>query len=134
MQLAISVIRRCLEGDCVELGVKILKHSKTHRCHDNVREWVQGYPKHKHVYGFFIADRRPFSDGTLVIPHSVVEDEHGKLWDITPNENEVTYSFVRHQGSMDEFDLIGAHEPHTKEVPHELLRQFPWYCAGSKGQ
>jgi hypothetical protein len=125
-RLAIIVIKRCIAGEGVELQQKIpTRYEPTlHRCHDNVREFVAKYPKCKHVYGFFIADRRPLSDGTLVIPHSAVEAPDGSLNDITPSELDVRYPFVPHTGTREEFELIAAAEPFMIEVPHLLLRQF----------
>jgi hypothetical protein len=53
--------------------------------------------------------------------HSVVRAPDGSLHDITPNELEVSYSFVPHTGTQEEFELIAAVEPFTLEVPHSLL-------------
>ncbi len=126
MRLAIGLIRRCIAGDCVELVEKTLRRyaPTPHRCHDNVREWVALYPQLLHVRGFLVANRQPISDGTLVIPHSVVGDVDGTLCDITPSELEVRLPFVRHTGTLDEFGLIAEREPFTLEVPNSLLRRL----------
>jgi hypothetical protein len=126
MRLAISVIKRCVAGEGVELEQKTLRdwNPTAHLCHDNVREWVKLYPKYTHVYGFFVADRRPISNGTLVIPHSAVGGPDGSLNDITPSELDVRYPFVPHTGTPEEFELIAAAEPFTIEVPHRLLFKF----------
>jgi hypothetical protein len=126
MRLAISVIRRCVAGDCVELVEKTLTayQPTPHLCHDNVREWVARYPQFQQIYGFFVANRRPISDGTLVIAHSAVADTEGALCDITPSELDVRLPFVRHLGTIEEFDLIAAREPFTLEVPNSLLRSL----------
>ena len=126
MRLAISVIKRCLAGEGVELQQKTLRdwQPTPHRCHDNVREWVKLYPKYIHVRGFLIADHRPNSDGTLVIAHSVVGAPDGSLNDITPSELDVAYPFVTHTGKNEEFDLIAGSERFMVEVPHPLLYQF----------
>jgi hypothetical protein len=126
MRLAISVIERCIAGDRVPLVPKTLRDydPTPHLCHHNVREWVALYPKYKHVYGFFVANRQPISDGTLVIAHSAVEDTDGALCDITPSELDVCYPFVRHLGTLEEFDLIAEKEPFTLEVPNALLREL----------
>lgn len=124
LRLAISVIRRCVAGDCVPLVEKTLRDFQptAHRCHDNVREWVRLYPKYQHVRGFLVANRQPITDGTLVIAHSAVADVDGTLCDITPSELDVRYPFVRHFGTLEEFDLIAGHEPFMLEVPNHLLR------------
>src|SRR5271163_4324616 len=117
MRLAISVIERCVAGDCVPLVEKSLRDFQPtpHRCHDNVREWVALNPKFRHIRGFLVANRLPISDGTLVIAHSAVADTDGTLCDITPSELEVRYPFVRHLGTTEEFELIAATEPYTLE-------------------
>src|ERR1700738_3971108 len=105
--LAISVIRRAVAGEGVELRQKVLRHDDptAHRCHDNVREWVKLYPKLKHVYGFFAANQGATS---VVIAHSAVEEPDGTLCDITPSESKCRYPFVRHVGTEAEFELIAG--------------------------
>jgi|SRR5580658_247092 hypothetical protein len=124
MRLAISVIQRCVAGQGVELQQKVLVHYEPtlHRCHDNVREFVEKFPECKHVFGFLVAQRKLLDD-TLVIAHSAVETPEGSLVDITPSESEFAYPFVRHVGTPEEFDLIAA-DPFMIEVPNSLVRQF----------
>jgi hypothetical protein len=126
MLLAISVIKRCLAGEGVETRQMVLRdwQPTTHMCHDNVREWVAMHPQHKHVFGFLVANRYPISNGTLVVPHSVVGDTDGTLCDITPSELMVRYPFVPHVGTTEEFKLIADKEPFTLEVPNALLLQL----------
>jgi hypothetical protein len=123
--LAVSVIRRAVAGDCVELVQKdLIRYDPTaHRCHDNVREWVKLYPKYKHVYGFLVSNQRAI-DTSVVIAHSAVEDTDGTLCDITPSESEYRYPFVRHVGTEAEFELIAAREPFMLEVSNSLLREL----------
>jgi|KBSMisStandDraft_5_1062788.scaffolds.fasta_scaffold250264_3 hypothetical protein len=123
--LAMSVIRRCIAGDCVPLVDKtLIKYDPTpHRCHDNVREWVKLHPKFKHVYGFLVANQRDI-ETSVVIAHSAVEDTDGTLCDITPSESEYRYPFVRHLGTEAEFELIAAREPAFLEIPNLLLRRL----------
>ena len=48
---------------------------QAHRCHENVRAWVQRNPHHKQVFGYVL-----FNFGILgqrVMAHSAVEDENG---------------------------------------------------------
>ncbi len=74
---------------------------QAHRCHENVRAWVQRNPHHKQVFGYVL-----FNFGILgqrVMAHSAVEDENGILHDITPHGASGDYPFVRHVGSKDEF-------------------------------
>jgi hypothetical protein len=126
MQLAIGIVQRCLDGEGVELHQKTLtRYDPTpHRCHDNVREFVEKYPKCTHVRGFLVANRQPIADTTLVIAHSAVCAPDGSLNDITPSELDVRYPFVPHTGTPDDFELIAASEPYMVEIPNALLRQL----------
>ena len=125
LTLAVSVIRRALAGECVELKEKVLRDyvPTAHLCHENVREWVKLYPKYKHVYGFLVANQREI-DTSIVIAHSAVEDIDGALNDITPNDAKCRYPFVRHVGTEAEFELIAGKEPFFLEVPNSLLREL----------
>jgi len=126
MRLAIGVIRRCLAGEGVELKQKTLTHydPTLHRCHDNVREFVEKFPECTHVRGFFVANRQPIADTTLVIAHSAVGAPDGSLNDITPSELDVRHPFVPHIGTPEQFELIAANEPFMVEVPNALLREL----------
>ena len=46
-----------MAGEGVELSQKTLtRYDPTqHRCHDNVREFVEKYPRYTHVHGFLVA-------------------------------------------------------------------------------
>ena len=126
MRLAITIIRRCLAGEGIELEQKTLMHYEPtpHRCHDNVREFVEKYPACTHVRGFLVANRLPIADTTLVMAHSAVGAPDGSLNDITPSELNVWYPFVRHTATSDEFEIIAAFEPFMVEVPNSMLREL----------
>lgn len=126
MRLAVDIIQRCLAGEGVELQEKILTRYEPslHRCHDNVREFVEKYPHLTHVLGFYVANRLPIADTTLVIAHSVVGAPDGSLNNITPSELDVRYPFVPHTGTPEEFALIAASEPYMVEIPNALLRRL----------
>jgi hypothetical protein len=47
-------------------------------CHVNVERWVTENPQHKAVRGWLV------TSGFLLDRHSVIVDEHGELFDITP--------------------------------------------------
>jgi hypothetical protein len=91
MRLAVGIIQRCLAGEGVELQEKILTRYEPslHRCHDNVLEFVEKHPELTHVRGFYVANRQPIADTTLVIAHSVVAAPDGSLNNITPSELDV---------------------------------------------
>ncbi len=125
MLLAVSVLRRAVAGETVELIEMTLRDydPTPHLCHDNVKEWVELHPQHEHVRGFLVSNDRE-TDTSLVVAHSVVGDTDGTLRDITPNEAYHRYPFVRHIGTLQEFELIAAHEPYMVQVPNSLLRQL----------
>jgi hypothetical protein len=124
--LALGVIRRCLAGEGVELKQMTLTHYEPslHRCHDNVREFVEKYPAYTQVRGFFVANRQPLADTTLVIAHSAVGAPDGTLNDITPSELDVRHPFVLHDGTLEEFESVADSEPFMVEVPNDLVREL----------
>jgi hypothetical protein len=83
------------------------------RCHDNVAIWVKKYPSFKAIRGWL---HIPL-DGlyfTRFLAHSVVEDEHGDRFDITPLQASQPYAFIdcslREDDYFDlEMQLISAH-------------------------
>src|SRR5215216_2909595 len=79
-----------------------------HWCHDNVKAWVAARPDHKHVFGYLIFDHRLLLGCWTVTAHSLVENEHGELVDITPTEASKDYPFVRHFGSEDQFAAMAT--------------------------
>jgi hypothetical protein len=125
LRLAVSVIKRWRAGEGVHLQAKELKrfNATPNRCHDNVREFVEMYPELKHVRGFLLVDHRPFSDGMLVLAHSVVEAPDGSLNDITPRESDAPEAFLRHLGTPTEFELIAAVAPFSVKVSYRLLKE-----------
>ena len=80
-------------------------------CHENVDQWVRVSPGHTAVRGWVTV----YTDGankTFLTPHSVVRDEDGRLFDITPLGSESVRStmlFVPHPGSEDEFFRLKDH-------------------------
>jgi hypothetical protein len=57
------------------------------RCHDNVDIWIKSNPRHVAVRGWVVyaSDGK---DGVGLTAHTVVKDEDGNLFDITPIEDE----------------------------------------------
>lgn len=126
LRLAMSVIQRCVAGEGVELKQKTLtRYEPTlHRCHENVKEFVEKYPGYCQVRGFLVANRQPIADTTLVMAHSAVGAPDGSLNDITPSALDDRYPFVPHLGTDQEFELIAAAEPFMVEVPNAFLREL----------
>lgn len=78
----------------------------THYCHDNAATWVQHHPDYKVVHGCLYFDFVGALDFVRFTLHSVVETEGGELLDITPAGPALTYPFIRHVGSEDEFAAL----------------------------
>ncbi|CAN7597397.1 hypothetical protein LJR131_004482 [Polaromonas sp. LjRoot131] len=53
------------------------------KCHHNVATWIERNPHHGHVLGWLVI-AAPNSDFVRFVAHSVVEDEMGNRFDITP--------------------------------------------------
>lgn len=107
MEMATSVLARRNEAANVPFRkVEIGKWSPTARnCHDNARFWTDRHSTHKIVRGYLITDKI-FPGSWSVYSHAVVQDENGKLFDITPIDERQLYVFVRHVGSDGEFDAM----------------------------
>jgi hypothetical protein len=74
-----------------------------HSCHDNAAKWVELHPGHKVVHGWLYFDFGGAFDWVRFNHHSVIETDDGKLLDITPAGPALTYPFIRHLGSVEEF-------------------------------
>ena len=53
-------------------------------CHDNVLRWIEAHPTHSAVHGWLYMDFGGALSCVRLISHSVVRDEAGELFDITP--------------------------------------------------
>ena len=74
------------------------------RCHENVAVWVRNRPEYCIVRGWLV--RKQGAGAHLLVAHSVVSDQQGRLFDITPpipDPARVDMRFLRHLGSEDEF-------------------------------
>lgn len=80
------------------------------QCHYNVDRWVSEHPGTRAVRGWLVFDFEKTSMGLVHVvrftPHSVVEDEDGRLVDITPSGASRRYPFLRHTGSDEEFEQL----------------------------
>lgn len=75
-------------------------------CHANVSALCAADPRYRPVRGwvyFHFDNQLSFVRFTA---HSVVVDEQGRLWDITPTRASQRYPFVRAEGTDDEFAQI----------------------------
>lgn len=81
--------------------------SRPNECHENVDAWVKDHPGYKAIRGW-VTDAH-FSDNSIrLTAHSVVQNADGKLFDITPLNNECLRGhmrFVRHLGDEASFAI-----------------------------
>jgi hypothetical protein len=102
--------------DCADAAVVGAWEPVVNQCHANATTWASNNDGWVAVRGWLVFD---FTNLFPVMPrgvrfnaHSVVQDPHGKLWDITPPAGPVSrrYPFFRHPGTDEEFeDLLGRH-------------------------
>lgn len=99
-----SIIARPFKVWLHDADGKVLWQPTARNCHSNVATWVSNRPIYKAVLGFVVVPPMPpFRPYWDVIAHAVVEDEGGMLMDITPSGAEYVYPFVRHLGTLEEF-------------------------------
>lgn len=75
-------------------------------CHSNVDRWVRSHPTHRAVRGWFVYESWLPLGLCRFAPHSVVLDEHGELFDLTPTRAVRRYPFLRHHLTDDEILLM----------------------------
>jgi len=88
--------RRSLAID-VEIRPVAFKNGElpaANKCHENVARWLHENPKHVAVRGWL-------DSGGLLEAHSVVADDEGNLFDVTPRDARIR--FIRHNGRDEEF-------------------------------
>jgi hypothetical protein len=76
-------------------------------CHENVRRWVEANADCKPVRGWLYF-RFSWDGCPQFLAHSVVERTDGSLMDITPSQASMRYPFIRHQGTLEDFDRLVA--------------------------
>jgi len=75
-------------------------------CHHNVDLWRKGHPSHVPVRGWVVFEVYTPLGLCRFIPHSVVEDEDGVLFDITPSRASRRYPFLRDELTEEEYVLL----------------------------
>lgn len=84
------------------------------KCHANVDVWVHAHPSHTAVRGWTTC--ADLGVAVRLVAHSVVQDRTGRLFDITPFENEGYrrgMRFVPHRGDDVAFF---AHEEQNRSI------------------
>jgi hypothetical protein len=71
-------------------------------CHGNVEQWAKQNPQHRPVRGWLI------TSGFVFDRHSLLADERGELFDITPIQQPYRPPFLTHPGNEDEFMALPA--------------------------
>lgn len=83
---------------------------KVAECHQNADAWVSVHPEFKVVRGW-VTYASFGGDSVAFMAHSVVRDQSGRLFDITPLLNETVRTgmrFVEHEGDPDMFIAMKA--------------------------
>jgi hypothetical protein len=71
-------------------------------CHVNVEQWIKENPQHRPVRGWLI------TSGFVFDRHSLIADERGELFDITPIQQPYRPPFLVHPGNEAEFMALPA--------------------------
>ena len=93
------------------------------RCHDNVDIWIKSNPRHVAVRGWVVyaSDGK---DSVGLTAHTVVKDENGNLFDITPIEDERARPgmiFVFHLGNDVSFHALRSDAGIFFTCPPDML-------------
>lgn len=75
-------------------------------CHSNVDEWCLSHPTHRPVRGWLVYESWLAQGFCRFAPHSVVLDQHGELFDLTPTRAVQKYPFLRDHLTDEEFVLM----------------------------
>ena len=87
-------------------------------CHGNVDRWCRAYTHHKPVRGWLVSEGYSRPGICRFIAHSVVEDERGLLFDITPSRASHRYPFLREEMTEEEYLMLSARQ--LVHVDHRL--------------
>jgi hypothetical protein len=85
-------------------------HPAIGQCHSNVDTWIQNNPNHRSIRGWITW--HPIIGGMKFTKHSVVRDDLGKLFDITPLGDETirtTLKFCPYPGDEESFKALPLH-------------------------
>jgi hypothetical protein len=73
------------------------------KCHHNAGIWVERHPEHFQVLGWLVIDFRPGDSRVRFLAHSVIEDETGVRFDITPTASTRPRGFIPCYISAEDF-------------------------------
>jgi hypothetical protein len=80
-------------------------------CYQNVEVWTRRCPEYRPIYGWVVFDNSFLPPGKQYFEfagHAVVAAPDGRLLDITPNDAEFKYPFLRHEGDPEAFKALAA--------------------------
>lgn len=80
-------------------------HPEAGACHTNVDQWCRLNPTHKPVRGWLVFDHSAVGR-FLFVAHSVVEDEKGNRFDVTPQRPIGQYGFLQDEAFDEEYMLL----------------------------
>jgi hypothetical protein len=93
------------------------------KCHDNVARWIKSNPGHTAIHGW-IVNASYGEDRVGVTAHTVVRDEDGSLFDITPVADERVrpgMAFVLHPGDDTSFYELRTGTGISYSCPPDIL-------------
>ena len=90
-------------------------------CHANVTDWCEHYLGHKPVRGWLYFDFDNLLPIVRFNAHSVIENENGELFDITPSKASQRYPFIRAEESEEEFAFL-VEELNTTIINYSVKR------------
>jgi hypothetical protein len=91
------------------------------KCHHNVAAWVESNPNHWQVRGWLVI-AAPNSNFIRFVAHTVVEDENGNRFDITPLNATGPRSFL--EAGIDENDYFWIEEQLFEVYPMSGFDHF----------
>lgn len=80
--------------------------AKKNNCHENANIWIEENPSFSCVRGWLCLDGGSLSHNVLFLAHSVVADESGELYDVTPGESREPRPFLPACISEDDFAYV----------------------------
>ena len=92
-----------------------------HDCHANVTDWCEHHPGHIPVRGWLYFNFDNLLPIVRFNAHSVIENEKGELFDITPSKASQRYPFIRAEESEEEFAFL-VEELNTTIINYSVKR------------
>lgn len=75
-------------------------------CHRNVELWCQANPSHRPVRGWLVFSGLSPPEFCRFTAHSVIEDDTGRRFDVTPSATFARYPFLEDEAIEEEYVLL----------------------------